>query len=425
MLEDGIGEYKKIENPSKYKIKASETLQFKYVYLEKYIESEVIPVVDVKYGTDEKTYSNFFVGNMDYVGVDISSFVYTFGQQGQTTGCMEFINTISLDNFVLSFKIPESKNNFKKLTLTLTDFMNRENKNVIVYETTDKGFDILINGKTVNSVKETITNSLQTVNYYTSSNKIRNNYGGEGVCNVFEGDLCMLSVEFTGLIGESSIAIEKINNHSLGEYLTERNPEIVFDKTQGVQKLGATAIVYSATVSSVFNPVLNDIVKVTVTDDYGNIVKSEDGILLNNVAADRDYRFVLTQVGNYSVEYTAVVSTGLIGSNSTVSATMKNIISVLDEENPKIIFDEKVNLNKIVKLKINEIHNVHAYTVTDNISESADIYTIVLVYNESRNLIYYGKNSFYFELSGKYEVLIFAQDEAGNFTAESYFVLVQ
>ena len=117
-------EYVKVQNTAAYTVTAQTTLQFKYVFADKYVESEVIPVrTDIGYGTSEVSYLKYFVGNYTTAQAVLDSFTFTFDGSVEN-GQMDFVAPILFDKFQINFKILEACDNFDSVQFVLTDYAN-------------------------------------------------------------------------------------------------------------------------------------------------------------------------------------------------------------------------------------------------------------------------------------------------------------
>ena len=149
-----------------------------------------------------------------------------------------------------------------------------------------------------------------------------------------------------------------------------------------------------------------------VTDGKGNIVTDVDGLKLNGVDPGREYTIKLDGYGQYSVSYTATDTFNQRNNTRQLNYT----INVADEIAPEIKFEAKF----AETVKVGNSIVIPKFTVTDNVSEEADITITKYVLTPSGVLVAVPENSNAVNAvqAGKYEFRIIAVDKAGNVAME-------
>ena len=160
---------------------------------------------------------------------------------------------------------------------------------------------------------------------------------------------------------------------------------------------------------------------VSVYAPDGSFVISKDGVVLNKVSALRTYEITLEKCGSYKVEYFGLAHTGMGGYNETREKKSSYPINVLDKDPPQITLQD----TKTVSLKVGETHVLHSFTVSDDNTQTALITSIVLVYNEAGNLLAWNVKEIAFDKAGTYQIVVYAEDEAGNMNTVSYSIIVK
>lgn len=413
------GEYQAVSDMSNYKVEAQTSLKFKFSYNGKELESETYKVIDLGYGTDQKEYSKYFYGDHSSFAESYSGYTYQFEKGGQADKSIEFINLISFSNFKLAFTIPEGYSAFKEMRITLTDYVNPQNVNVISYNTSDYTFSV--NGGKAETLSSGLVDFMHRVEVSTAEKKIKNNQSASVDYVGFESDLCFLRIELIDVTATSQVCIAKLNNQSFGIYMNEEKPEFAYEQVQGVKEINDSITVSSATVSSILNPVLLKDCLVSVYEPNGKPAISKDGILLDKVSALKSYEVVLTEYGSYKIEYSGLVNTGMSGYNATIEKTSSYIVNVLDKEPPQITMEDTKN----VSLRVGERHVLRTFTVSDNNTVATSIDSIALVYNEAGNLVAWNVKEIAFDKAGTYRVVVYAEDESGNTATVSYSIIVK
>ena len=425
---DGVGEYSKVENPLEYTITAEETLQFKYVYEDKFIESAVIPVqTNVGYGTNEMNYLNYFVGDYASATAALDSFTFTF-DGAQSTGTMDFINPLAFTSFNIAFKTLVGYGNFEKLEFILTDYKNAENANKVVFAKTEGGFTLCVN----DGAAKTITSKAfigESFGFWIDASQgcFGTNFTDDDgnslkfAYNPFDSYLCHLQIKMQGIAGESKIAISKLNNQGLQDGLVVQNPEISVTIFKGAVLVGDEVAIAPMNFNSVFYPILNKNGKVTVTDPNGRVLTAKDGTLLKDAVANCEYVVALTLPGTYLVKYTAEVEVNGI----LYKRTSNGALNTIDGVAPVVTFDNGANSTTVVEMKVGELHNVYAYKATDNLTDSKDLQVVMVVYNEQGYIVDVSETELAFGQTGTYKVVVLAVDEDGNTGSNSYTIVVR
>lgn len=426
---DGAEEYNKVENLSEYKVTANESLQFKYVCGEKYVESEVIPVqTNVAYGTDEVNYLNYFVGNHTAAEATIDSFSFTFSGS-EETGTLDFVNPIAFTSFNLNFLIQNEYDNFNAIEFILTDYENSENVNKIIFTKTENGFIMQVNAITSAEIAGTeFTGNTfsfwvnQTEGVFRTSLTTDAGASLKFAYNQFESYLCHLQIRVQGISDESKIAISKINNQTLQADLYLQKPEMSITMLKGFTELGGKAIIYPMNFSNVLFPTLETNGTVTVTDPSGQIVTATDGTLLKGAVANCEYEIELLLAGSYIVKYTAKV---VVDGVEYATASSSGAINSMDNVAPVVTFDNGANSSTVVELKVGQLHQVYTYKATDNATDSKEIQTTMLVYNEKGWLVDALESYTAFNTAGTYRIVILAIDKDGNIGSNGYTIVVR
>ena len=149
-----------------------------------------------------------------------------------------------------------------------------------------------------------------------------------------------------------------------------------------------------------------------VTDGSGKVVTDVDGLKLDGVDPGREYTIKLEDYGAYSISYTASDTF-----NSRKNTRKLNyIINVVDDVAPEIKFEAKF----AETVKVGDRMVIPKFTVTDNVSEEADITITKYVLTPSGVLVSIPENSNSVKAvqQGKYEFRVIAVDKAGNVAME-------
>ncbi len=222
-----------------------------------------------------------------------------------------------------------------------------------------------------------------------------------------------ISVHFVNAQNGAKINLTSVNGHSMNTSISDRvGPKIVIMDANygGTRDLGTTVTLPAAMAGDTLDPNVEFSMK--VTDGSGKVVTDVDGLKLNGVDPGREYTIKLEDYGAYSISYTASDTF-----NSRKNTRKLNyIINVVDDVAPEIKFEAKF----AETVKVGDRMVIPKFTVTDNVSEEADITITKYVLTPSGVLVSIPENSNSVKAvqQGKYEFRVIAVDKAGNVAME-------
>ena len=337
--------------------------------------------------------------------------------EAMESGVATFINPQLANEFSLDFLGVPGKADFSMLRVKLVDC---DNPNVSVTATLEKG-----EGQTTFRVGETVLSVALDLNGsaaynvgYKDGKFIVNATMGVAIPKADNGDAFVgfpsgkvyFSVEMVDAQQGAAIFISKISSinaangqDNTGPYIQAAG-EVVKNTFKGevytLQRMIAV---------DVLCPNVNAFV--TVIAPNGDVVTSLDGVRLENADALREYEFLLTQYGEYTVMVMATEGGSWKASNQ---GYYEYSVSVVDGEKPTITFkgDWKT------QIKVGETLIIPEYTVSDNATAADKISVVTMVINPKGMPIYlYGDtNAVVCDYAGEYRVYIYVYDEMGNVT---------
>ena len=222
-----------------------------------------------------------------------------------------------------------------------------------------------------------------------------------------------VSVRFVNAAVGAQISLVSVNGHPMTTATSDRiAPKIVIMDVNygGTREIGSTITLPAAMAGDTLDPNVTFTMK--VTDGEGNIVTDVDGLKLNGVDPGREYTIKLDGYGQYSVSYTATDTFNQRKNTRSLNYT----INVVDDVAPEIKFEAKF----AETVKVGESMVIPKFSVTDNVSEEADITITKYVLTPSGVLVTIPENSNAVKATqaGKYEFRIIAVDKAGNVAME-------
>ena len=183
----------------------------------------------------------------------------------------------------------------------------------------------------------------------------------------------------------------------------------------GDKTIGSQIVVGKATAFDVLDAMTTLGVSVTAPD--GSFVTSDDGVLLENAACDREYTFTAEQYGTYAVYYRAFDTLG-----GNMGQFSYNYV-VCDDTAPEIKFKSDAPTTG----KVGTAFVLPDFDVTDDTTapENITVYKSVIAPNLDSTYLKGNVNAYVPRYAGKYTVVITATDERGNACVQSFTVNVQ
>lgn len=416
------GSFTKIDNIDEFKITGNNSVQFKFTSGENEYTSPVIDIIDVSYGdkVSAKDYTKYFVGNYASAEIETDALSYSF----TSVGSMKFANVISLSGFAFNSKVTNTSSD--TFSLVIKELTNSVNEIKVTYEKVSGNayyvsIDQAYNGEAIHK------GALVVINKSTFDVKVSYNKGNLSIDGV--GDFALTPMnELVTFAIENSGAIEYkvngLNNQSFGSSgMKELEPQGHFSFQTGAYAPKEEATISPWTCSNVLNPILKSNIKVTVLDADGGFATSKDGIVLDNVDANRSYSFLLDKIGSYRVKYSVTFSRSERREFVTETYEDSFPINVLDTIAPEVRFSSSSDclINAGTKIRIRD------FTYSDNYYSDEELKAYIFVFDSHNNIIESGFNpkecSFF--TKGIYRVVAYVYDPIGNVGTASYRVLVR
>lgn len=392
---------------------------------EKKETSYEIPVIDVFNSNESYDITKYFKVIDGNVSIKVLS--SALGFETTEDSKVRFINAVQSEQFSTSFRwsSDESKNNFTKVNIYLTDSINADICVKITYFWQGTTVYFAVNdGQSVKvpvSVSSINTNILslnyneETKQVYPSQTRkvsVTQTLNGE-TFNGFTSRKIYVDYEIAEVTGLSELFVQGINNQSIcywdGDFV---EPQIFCQRTNGDISKDALVTIFGGRAYDVLSNYVS--LSLTVKDPSGVIVSSIDGLSLNGSCdASLDYVIKASSYGEYKIEF---VSKDLEGNKKT----LRYVFSVVDTIAPVI----ELNTSS-VNASLNKTVTVKSCEISDDITAKQDLKLYVFVMSPSAKMQMVTNNSFVAKEKGRYTVYYYCYDEIGNFTIASYNVVVK
>lgn len=348
--------------------------------------------------------------------------VITAASSGDAT--VSYIRPIQVKEFSLILKAEQAGkrylSDFDRLTVTLTDKNNKDEKVRFTVKKHGKGLTISINGQRAVTLPGSLTaESMQNLEIgYKNADYTVNGAENTSVGTVatylngrefkgFTSQEAYVEITLAGAAKGSGIDLISMNNQTfLGAVQDTIDPELFVNGSySGIFTEGTKLTLPTADAYDVLNYVT--VPTLTVASEAGEVLKATDGTKLENVAADREYEICLDKLGRYTVSYSAEDASG----RKTVA---QKTIEILDDVLPTLELKgtyKDVSAGKTVKIK--------KYKLQDNgNTDKIEVLTYVSAPDGTMTEVKNGK--FKTEKKGRYTVYYFMTDENGNKNVASF-----
>ncbi len=342
---------------------------------------------------------------------------------GKGTYSFAYANKVktSKTSFGIVFKSLTGYFNFNKVTLFLTDVLNKNQQITveILENYTNSTALVRVNGEstfTINgSLKSERTGlgilfderaqSLTDINSNTICRLNTNAKGQE--FQGFSSGFVNVEVAVESGTAYSAIGVYSLNGQSfaIGNERDRIFPyceaEIDLVKNNSV---GDTLTIRRGSAYDIVDP--NAEMKVTVRDVNKKIITSVDNVLLDSVSANKEYQIILSDLGEYRVQYTVKDASG-----NEFSSTYT--VYAVDTIAPTLSFVQPMQSNVTIgeEVAISELEYSDNITAKENLSV---LITLTLP-NDAYKILEIG-SKYTFTLAGVYTVRYTVFDEAFNFT---------
>lgn len=392
------------------------------------VKQYTIPVIDVGYGTADISAWKYFRGysEMTVVGEE-KNIAFTLANQDGAYK-LAFANKLLAYNFKMQMTIPTYAN-YSRVNLYLTDVADTSRKVKISYVLSQDGtIGYALNDGSVKPLTEkkgeeisleySALDKLLTIS--TQNEKVLQDTNGNKWTG-FEKDFLWLELEVEGVQGtDPKVIINGLNNQRFyaadSFELLDLMPEF-YKKDAEVLPLyeqNATMTLPEICAADVFSVGID--VVLSVFAPSGSYATDVNGTILNKVSASQMYTLQLKEYGYYTVTYTATDDLGRINKKGIIE------IRVEDIQPPTVELGAHSN-----KASLNDVFVAAKPIIKDNYSAADQcnysVYVICPDY-DVEEMSLYSESGFRFTKTGKYTVLYYVEDEAGNVTMLSYDIYV-
>ncbi len=423
------GSFVKVENYNSYKVTANNTLQFKFVYDDCEIESDVLRIVDcgLKEETEPLNLPGYFVvdGGATVTKVETDDFVKI---NATNESVIDFINPISFKAFAIRFNIPENQAKFDRINFVVTDFYDNTKsvkigfeKGVLANNSEEVLSKMFVNDKSITINKfigSALTVEYKNKNIQVDSSKI-------AIGDIFTSDKVLLSIEIKGnvdIIPALELQLIKINSQTLGTDEDGIAPDICVKSATGRYNVGSTLTLYNPIITDVLSPINSEKTTITVKNAAGAFLKDVNGNELNKFVIKEDIQVKVESIGKIYVTYFAEDMAG----NKIQKGRGKNYtLDIVDITAPTIELEGGYNKLTIKTANIDDEITIANYAVSDDFTPSEGITVSVRVYTPYNEAFTLEGNNFVVNRTGTYRVVYTCVDANGNMSETYYSINVR
>ncbi len=360
-------------------------------------------------GIERFNIENYFVG--DNATVEVGD--VNFGVHAKKKGAMsiEFVNPVLAEECSALVVTDPTASDFSSLSCSFVDSINEEEKiSIRLLKATNGDLTYQLDSRAY-LTSTNIVGKATDLSFSYSDGKFSFNginldgryYDNGETFTGFSSGKIRFVISLANASKGAGFYWNRIDNQSLAYASSDYSAPrfLISGDYGGSYAIGETANINRVDVSDVLDP--NSICYLSVKDPDGEIAKDTDGVLLDSVYADRQYRLNLSKSGQYIVTYTASDSSEQKSSFDyaiNVEEPKVPLIRLLEEPSPTI------NLGEYIRIPEFEIVGENASDFDTAIyidSPSGETYLIDPSYN-----------AFKPNTRGIYTLRIRAMDKAGN-----------
>lgn len=407
------GQYEDCSSDYKLKITASDRVKLGYFCGDNLLYECERKVFDVGYGTYSMKIGNYFYSAdnslvQDSTALSYLHTTYNFNKDGASA---EFINRLSVSDFTFAFSVP-SGSSFGSITIRLTD--GSQTVDMEIVSSGSESF-VKVNGVVVlNNVTDFISGTTCTLGFKNGVKQItfngKANVLDDSVFEGFSGNSAYLSMIFNGVVSESQVEINKVNNQVMcGKPIDDAvEPILSYNINSSAKEIGEKLTITDICALDVLSPETQCVL--SVISPSGAKVTSDEGVLLDKVTCDKHYIVSLSEYGNYviKIQFSDNFSNGL---TKSITVTVVDRIAPtidLDDSDMTVDFGSKIS--------------IRSATVSDNIDSTLIVKILII----SPTGIGYNvaDDSFTVNELGTFKVFIYAIDSSYNVAYAMYNVHV-
>lgn len=361
----------------------------------------------------------FFTDGVSYTQQSNDALISAIESDGKWTFARSFI----ADGMSLQFSGVTGKTKYDALVFRFTDEYNA--KESVSFEIVNKDSKI---GVSVGGTTSELTASLNTSDELTLLYEdgvfslggkffAPKTYDSGEPFGGFSSGKILLSASFSHAEAGAVYRLVMLDNQGVTNATADRfAPRIrISGDYGGTKKIGSTVVLPAAICSDVLDP--NAEFYVTVRNPDRTIAKDINGVLLEKVDPTKEYTILLTEKGQYGIEFYAKDTAGRGNENSLSYA-----LNVVDDNSPEIVF-----LSEPPKTaKVGDTLVFPSVSVTDDATknENSVIRCVIVSPTGAVYTMTDSSNSIVCAKEGTYRFKVFAMDEAGNVSVAERLVKV-
>ena len=231
-----------------------------------------------------------------------------------------------------------------------------------------------------------------------------------------------MSVRFDGVKAGFKVRVDEVCNQGLTTVSSgstkvgdEVSPLVYAKMPEKVGSLRQEIVISRPYATDVLSPSSYEKLSLTVYKN-GKPIKDVNGRELKGVTDfENEIKFVLEEFGKYSVMYNY---TDGVGKEST---PLYQIITVVDVEAPVLVLPDE---GKTIDAEVGKAFKPD-FEATDNVTDTSKLKVYYVVKDSDENFVMTTTSDIVISVQGKYTIIVYVVDEAGNGVSKSYYVNVR
>ena len=370
------------------------------------VEKKVrIPVIDVKEG-GALDMGKYF----DAEGGSVSVSSKGTSIEGGEGTAVTFINPLLAEGLTMNLSI--GTQGMQEFAILLTDSENKEETLLVTLKKNGDSSVLYIGEKKVADCKDigfTEFSASNEVSFLLQGGEVSVDgiamFDIEDGTGTFSSGLVYVRFIFVRTEGSASLLVKNLNRQPTNQVAADRiKPKIsLYHDYGGERNVGDTVYLGKAGAADVLSPHVTFTVSVMTPDGTG-YVTADDGTLLKNADGSCEYKFTVTEYGNYKVVYEA--------SDGTQTGKLQYAVLVEDKQAPEIetSFEVRGEYKAGSKIALPKI------SVKDNETSEEELSPVLYLTAPSGMNFYIdeGTDSIVLTAAGNYVLHILVSDGAGN-----------
>ena len=345
----------------------------------------------------------------------------------QKDGGFSFDKWLFAENFAVAFYFPQGAASVSSVTVTLRDSLAPEEEVSLMLRRSSSGISASLDGEVWYSCSGSWSSTSGVlVGYSAQTGTFVDGIGssiGTPVVTThgqpftgFSSGKVYFRIDVAGVTGEASLCVTEINNQQMSMAADRVAPELFIQGEYDEYDLGDEVTVYPAVAGDVLHQASVPTVSVYTGSEFSPVyMKDKNGVLLQDVPADRLYTFTVDAYSTYTVAYSCA------DTSERQNVRTEQVSFIVTD---KVCPEASLTQNTLSVSVGTQVDLASMLTARDNITPSDELQVDISV-RLNRQREYVDESGKYtFEEEGRYYVDYLVRDGAANIAIATLVVTV-